>query len=259
MSNLTTIRGYYPLNTFGTLRDLWQQMAETICHRSGSTNEQNVRLVTNLELLPIQRFAVTDKASDLTDLPTNLPQFSLLQSDRFQALLTGNIINLANLQQIEIEITFTPAAIDRFIQPLIPYLPSTVQLIADPNFANDSDLQSYFTQLLLTAMVICQETDYTNKWMSEREIQLQQQVDRAHLLNYISTQIHQTLDLPIILQTVVDRIQTFLQADRLIIYQFEFAKINGKASNKSFDAYNSKGKVVYEAIGFRCDRATGWF
>jgi two-component system, sensor histidine kinase and response regulator len=239
MSNLTTIRGYYPLNTFGTLRDLWQQMAQTIRHRSGSANQQDVQLVTNLDLLPIQSI---EKSSDL-------PQFSLLQSAKFQALLTGTIVNLANSQQIAIEITFAPIAIDRFVQPLISYLPPTVQLIADTHFANDSDLQSYFTQLLLTAVATDREQDSAQTQISEREIKLQQQVDRAHLLNYISTQIHQTLELPVILQTVVDRIQAFLQADRLIIYQFEFAKLNGKASSKSFDNYNSKGKVAYEAIG----------
>jgi two-component system, sensor histidine kinase and response regulator len=83
----------------------------------------------------------------------------------------------------------------------------------------------------------------------QREINLQQQVDRAHLLNYISTQIHQTLDLPVILQTTVEQVQTFLHADRLVIYQFEFAKVDGKVSDKSFDTYNRRGRVAYEAIG----------
>ncbi|WP_310427034.1 ATP-binding protein [Chamaesiphon sp. VAR_48_metabat_135_sub] len=307
MSNLTsTIRGYYPLNTFEILRALWQQMAETIIKRrcyfdtsaeSVATSTiglvetddwhkyaegKDVRLVTNLEMLPIQQISVYDNSGDIVDLIGRLPQFSLLQSDNFQALLTGSIVNLDNSPQVKIEITFTPVAIDRFIQPLIPYLPPAVRLIANANFANNSYLQSHFTQLLLSAVVTNQIGDALPKKMEaisvvednpvsknglgqdreqidqsslsvvegcQQEINLQQQLSQAVLLNYISNKIHQTLELDVILQTAVEQVQTFLQADRLIIYQFEFTKVDEKVSGKSFDAYNRKGKVAYEAIG----------
>jgi two-component system, sensor histidine kinase and response regulator len=85
--------------------------------------------------------------------------------------------------------------------------------------------------------------------LSQREIDLQQQLAQAKLLNYISTQIHQTLDLPLVLQATVEQVQAFLHADRLIIYQFEFAKIDGNVSDQSFDNYASRGRVAYEAIG----------
>jgi two-component system, sensor histidine kinase and response regulator len=84
---------------------------------------------------------------------------------------------------------------------------------------------------------------------SQREIDLQQQLAEAKLLNYISTQIHQTLDLPIVLQATVEQVQAFLHADRLIIYQFDFAKVDGKVQDHSFDGYVSKGRVAYEALG----------
>ena len=85
--------------------------------------------------------------------------------------------------------------------------------------------------------------------LSQREIDLQQQLSQAKLINYISTQIHQTLDLPLVLQATVEQVQTFLHADRLIIYQFEFAKVDGKVNDQSFDGYVSRGRVAYEAIG----------
>ena len=84
---------------------------------------------------------------------------------------------------------------------------------------------------------------------SQRELDLQQQLSQAKLLNYISTQIHQTLDLPLVLQATVEQVQAFLHADRLIIYQFEFAKVDGKVQDQSFDSYVSRGRVAYEAIG----------
>jgi two-component system, sensor histidine kinase and response regulator len=85
--------------------------------------------------------------------------------------------------------------------------------------------------------------------LSQREIDLRQQLSQAKLLNYISTQIHQTLDLPLVLQATVEQLQAFLHADRLIIYQFEFSKIDGNVKDRSFDGYASRGRVAYEAIG----------
>jgi two-component system, sensor histidine kinase and response regulator len=85
--------------------------------------------------------------------------------------------------------------------------------------------------------------------LSQREIDLQQQLAQAKLLNYISTQIHQTLDLPLVLQATVEQVQAFLHADRLIIYQFEFTKVDGTVTDQSFNGYASKGRVAYEAIG----------
>jgi two-component system, sensor histidine kinase and response regulator len=277
MSNLTsTIRGEYPLHTFETLRELWQQMVKTILHRQDDTNGQEVRLVTDAEIAVVKANSVLD-----------VPQFSLIQSDRFQALLlTQRSVDLANSAQIAIEITFDPVAIEQFLQPLMPSLPATVKLIPAANFTNDSYLQTHFTQLILSAIAISEgnltteqtgdalgansvaltpkilvptgiELAATNGTESipdravevgNRELNLKQQITEANLLNDLNTQIHQTLDLHIILQTTVDRVQTFLHADRLIIYQFEFAKVDGKVSNKSFDAYSRRGKVVYESL-----------
>jgi two-component system, sensor histidine kinase and response regulator len=257
MSNLTsTIRGYYPSHTFQTIRDLWQQMAKMTIDR-GDANSHDVRLVTNTQLLDSQEYIVDLKSGAAAAALNHLPQFSLFQSDRFQALLTGTIVNPGNSQQMEIEITFAPVEIDRFIQPLIRYLPSTVKLIADPDFTNDGDLQNQFTKLLLSAIVD------SNTVVSERENQLQQQVAQANLLNHIITQIYQTLDLPIILQAAVERVQTFLHADRLIVYQFKFDRIGGSSnsphggliampeeiSQRDFDAYTGLGRVAYESLG----------
>jgi two-component system, sensor histidine kinase and response regulator len=86
--------------------------------------------------------------------------------------------------------------------------------------------------------------------LNHREVNLQRQLAQANLLNDIIIQIYKTLDLPAILQATVDRVQTYLHADRLIIYQFEFAKIDLKARlDQGFDAYTGVGKVAYESIG----------
>ncbi len=86
--------------------------------------------------------------------------------------------------------------------------------------------------------------------LNHQEINLQQQLVQSNLLNDIITQICKTLDLPAILQATVDRVQTYLHADRLIIYQFQFAKTDLKAPlAQDFDAYTGIGRVAYESIG----------
>ncbi len=244
MSNSTsTIQGYFSLNTFQALRDLWQQMTAVI--------GVDARLITDAQLArdPLMSASAANSPDPAQrqvagTILTNLPQFSLLQSQNFQALLTGRAIDLANSQQVHIDIIFAPEEIDRFVRPLLDYLPPTVWAIDNERFVNDSYLQSQFTQLLVTAL-----SSDSSDVLTEREIQLQQQVDRAHILNYISTQVHQTLDLAVIFQATVERVQTFLHADRLIIYQFEFAQVDGQVSKKGFDAYLGSGKVAYEASG----------
>ncbi len=249
MSNLTpTIQGYYSLNTFQTLRDLWQQMAIVVGEDVCSITNADITTDRCTDSSEDNTIADLDRRQIIGTTQSKSPQFSLLQSSKFQALLIGKVVNLASLQQIEIEIVFAPQEIDRFIQPLLEYLPSTVRLIAHDRFTNDSKLQSHFTQLLLTAITREHSGDRSMS-LTDREIHLQQEVAQANLLNYISTQIHQTLDLPVILQATVEQVQTFLHADRLIIYQFEFTEVNEKFNRKGFDAYSNRGRVAYEALG----------
>jgi two-component system, sensor histidine kinase and response regulator len=230
MSNFTsTIQGNYPLKTFQTLRDLWRQMTVII--------GENARLITEADL-------TIELCVGKTTAPTSLPQFSVIVADTFNALLVGNVLQAASSPQLErtyqIEITFNPTQIEAFLQPLMACLPSTVQFHSHGCLANDSHLQSHFTQLLLTAIAEHHRND--------TEISLQQQVDRARLLNDISTQIHQNLDLDEIIQTAICAVQVFLAVDRLTIYQFEFECVEGQISANYFDDYTGKGKVSYEAI-----------
>ncbi|MEB3279142.1 MAG: ATP-binding protein [Lyngbya sp.] len=51
---------------------------------------------------------------------------------------------------------------------------------------------------------------------------LYQQLEQERLLNQVTSQIRQSLDLSVILSTAVERLQQYLQVDRLLIYQFDF-------------------------------------
>lgn len=51
---------------------------------------------------------------------------------------------------------------------------------------------------------------------------LAQQLEQERLLNQVTSQIRQSLELSVILSTTVEQLQTLLQVDRLLIYQFDF-------------------------------------
>ncbi|MEL7035686.1 MAG: ATP-binding protein [Cyanobacteria bacterium J06592_8] len=51
---------------------------------------------------------------------------------------------------------------------------------------------------------------------------LYQQLEQERLLNQVTRQIRESLELSVILSTAVKRLQQYLQVDRLLIYQFDF-------------------------------------
>ncbi|MEG3849378.1 ATP-binding protein [Microcoleus sp. herbarium19] len=92
---------------------------------------------------------------------------------------------------------------------------------------------------------------------------LQQQLQQERLLNQVTTQIRQTLELPVILSEAVERVRDFLDVDRLLIYQFEKvpaphnsesnreipAAVSGSgATKKNAGTYLYLGRVTYEAL-----------
>jgi two-component system, sensor histidine kinase and response regulator len=251
MSNFTsTSQGDRPLKTFQTLQDLWQQMTAFI--------GDNARLITeadlNLELFTAKMTAGTElfDASEVTAFgEAGIPQFSAIFSQTFNALLIGKAslreLETAPAHTYQIEITFAPTEIAEFFQGLQAYLPSTLKLPPPDCLANDSHLQSHFTQLLLAALSDVGGADLSEHQLSDTEIDLQQQVARAYLLNDISTQIHQNLSLDEIVQTAIDRVRVFLAVDRLSIYQFELERVEGKIGGSSSDDCSGKGKICYES------------
>ncbi|MBE9184414.1 response regulator [Microcoleus sp. LEGE 07076] len=92
---------------------------------------------------------------------------------------------------------------------------------------------------------------------------LQQQLAQERLLNQVTTQIRQSLELPVILSKAVSRVREFLEVDRLLIYQFEKvpappdgelgkqipAAVSGSGEVKEhFGSFLYLGSVTYEAL-----------
>jgi two-component system, sensor histidine kinase and response regulator len=92
---------------------------------------------------------------------------------------------------------------------------------------------------------------------------LQQQLAQERLLNQVTNQIRQSLELPAILSKAVDRVREFLDVDRLLIYQFEKLPMPNKTElgeQRFGDVSNSGelkenhgssvylGRITYEAL-----------
>ena len=76
---------------------------------------------------------------------------------------------------------------------------------------------------------------------------LHQQVRQEQLINQVTTQIRQSLELPVILQTAVHKIQECLSVDRLLIYQFDapVSPPKSKRANATFTV--RRGNIAYES------------
>jgi two-component system sensor histidine kinase/response regulator len=74
---------------------------------------------------------------------------------------------------------------------------------------------------------------------------LQQQLAQERLLNQVTTQIRQSLELPVILSKAVERVREFLEVDRLLIYQFEKvpAPHNGELAKEIAVAVSESGEI----------------
>ncbi|MGK7920300.1 MAG: ATP-binding protein [Trichodesmium sp.] len=77
------------------------------------------------------------------------------------------------------------------------------------------------------------------------ETALHQQIEQEKLLNQVTTQIRQSLELPAILSTGVEQVRKFFKVERLLIYQFN----EPLALTDNIAVVNQqKGLVKYEAL-----------
>lgn len=81
---------------------------------------------------------------------------------------------------------------------------------------------------------------------------LQKQLQQERLLSQVVSQIHQSLELPVILATAVDEARRFLEVDRLLIYQLAppTPELNLSFSSviSGDHRINKTGRIAYEAL-----------
>jgi two-component system, sensor histidine kinase and response regulator len=231
------LAGLFTLQTVERLRKLWQQMATIVGSRT-------VLSGYDLSLPTSTKFGWPtvdeDTAKDVHS------QFALAYDD-FLLIVSTEFSACLGIQQVgekyRLNLTFQPAVIKRFLVGMAHTLPldhpwqSHILDWQSKLQVNSDHWQSHFTlQLIqvisnLDLMVSCDPL----------QAALSQQNSEEKLLYELVTQIRQTLDLGEILKASIDKVQSYLQVDRLVIYQFD-----AKYSN-ALGILERSGSVVYEA------------
>lgn len=202
--------------------------------------------------------AIGSAAISLTDQqlrPNTQTRFVLTLGPGFCALLLGEpLLNSGNSYRMELH--FAPGTIQPFVTELLQTYGATVpgaqrleQLSCNCG-SNDAHWQSQFSLALVDALLQADQSDLA-MWEQDAEgfdgcavaeATLHQQIRQEQLLNQVVTQIRQSFELPVILDTAIQQVRQFLQADRLLIYQFEAAPIAGEQQEIS------RGHITHEAL-----------
>jgi signal transduction histidine kinase len=253
-----------PLSIFNQLGELLQQMAQAV----GSA----ALMLTEAVLLRMP-----------IPLEWERQRFTLVISEQFSALLLGNIeageqetrgLEKPENPLINTSLTFNSDVIASFISEVInlfecnSYIYQKIARYQQVIAPNNATLQSKFTLLLLEHVlpVISNEVTVSSKKIPTEayscqalEDSLNKQIAQERLLNEVTTQIRKSLDLPVIMKSVITQIREFLELDRLVIYKFASAQVKSQYSSFN-DQYlpnsqhlpqnyqNYQGCIVYEAL-----------
>jgi two-component system, sensor histidine kinase and response regulator len=230
------LAGMFTIQTVERLQQLWRQMATMVGGQVALSGHE-------LCLLPGTKFGwpATDYPGSDAQSPVGLAydDFLLLVSTEFSACLGIQQVG----EKYRLNLSFQPTVIKKFLVGLAHTLPIDHPWncnIADWQSKlqpNSDHWQSHFTLQLIQIMssldvaVVCDPL----------QVALSQQMNEEKLLYELVTQIRQTLDLGEILKNSIDKVQSYLQVDRLVIYQFD---VNFSSAEEILDR---SGRVAYEA------------
>lgn len=216
-----------PLSIFNRLGELLHQMAQAI----GSAALVLTEAVLARILIPVE---------------WQQQRFTLVVSERFSALLLGNIeageegSRVAQKEDVTLNclnasLTFNSQAIAAFVSNLRnlfeshSYTYKNITQYQQVLAPNDATLQSKFTLLLLEYLLPLVNKDSQTSTISiltegftckPVEDALTKQIAQERLLHQVTTQIRKSLDLPVIMSTAITQVREFLELDRLVIYKF---------------------------------------
>ncbi|MGK7938672.1 MAG: ATP-binding protein [Crocosphaera sp.] len=230
------LRRTLPISIFDQLCSLWRELGQM----EGSTTI----LLTNS--------TISSEIENLSQI-IGAKVFYLLVSSQLCALLTGTL-NDSSLSY-QVTITSEPQAIADLITELHKHLPNDsiwreqLTPYLTPHLPQLTKLQEHFNSRLWDILV--PQFSETSQVMYEGlsvcqpvEDALRQQIAQEKFLTQVIGQIRQSLELSVILETAVRELRSFLQVDRLVIYEFrEKVLANPEAENLR----QTSGVVTYEA------------
>jgi two-component system, sensor histidine kinase and response regulator len=209
-----------------------------------------------------------------------IERFALVVSPQFSGLLIAETTAAGNSPEptYPVQLSFSPAAIAAFLTELSDRLPpatdttalikALIQPTAVPLQPNAPPVQSDFT-LRLAEVLAQPHPPVAAACDLVVAAALRQQVEQERLLNQVTTQIRQSMELPVILETAVRQLCPLLQVDRMVIYEFiQPIVISGPLPLLPANPMgkNSPGQITYEAKAtdeiasvLHLSEGTAWF
>jgi two-component system sensor histidine kinase/response regulator len=196
----------------------------------------------------------------------SVQRFVVVISNPFSGLLTAEKPassdeqsgNQAQLYQVGL--TFDPVEIADFLTRLSSRLKSAAEqetlIQALPLLQpNDPVSQSEFTLCLVEVLSAASSVlplevgeEACDRFVAAA---LQQQIEQERLLNEVAVKIRESLNLPDLLNTAVSQVRQLLQADRVIIYEFNPGVISAlhqrSEQAQAMDGASVYGQITYEA------------
>ncbi len=180
-------------------------------------------------------------------------QFYLLLSSQLSILLRGRFDTTALCYQATI--TWEVEAITEFINYLIQYLPATsvwgdrLRNFSDSQLVSLTPLPRVFITELVNILApnsLAESQEIYSDFGVCKPVEdaLRQQIAQERLLNQVIAQIRQSLELSTILETAVRELRSFLQVDRLVIYEFGHGM---SEETPDLTLKTSSGCVTYES------------
>ncbi len=232
-----------PISVFNQLGELLQQIQKV---------EDTTLVITEAVLVRIS-------------IPSEwqMQRFTVVVSPGFSALLIGteNIANEgASLKAsdnlfLNGSLTFDTSAIASFLLKLRDLFANDSQTHKDLEkyrqiiAPNDAAIQGKFTLLLLEHLLT--QPEYTRSLepvfhgdysvCQPVEDALHKQIAQERLLNRVTTQIRKSLDLSLIMTTVIAEVREFLKLDRLLIYKFEESKLKDNYLHAEMSSVEDNG------------------
>ncbi|HIK46069.1 MAG TPA: GAF domain-containing protein [Leptolyngbyaceae cyanobacterium M65_K2018_010] len=153
-------------------------------------------------------------------------------------------------EQVLIQLFTTRASIQDFLGQILAQRPTAsphhAQLAALCQSLSDSSPEAQ-ADFMLAWLHLCSEAMPAVTCQPVQD-QLNRQLERSLLLNQVVTKIQESLDLSVILQTTVAEVRQFLQADRLLIYQFDLGQAERQQLQPRTDQPREQGGyITYES------------
>lgn len=156
--------------------------------------------------------------------------YGVITSKQLQALLKG--VSSNGGADYQVQLTFDPETIATFLADLqaqytqyprqrtvIEQVTATLEQQASQGTCSLTFV-AQLLQVLSEGLSPAQAKPTAVACQPMVDAALYQQVAQERLLNHVATQIRQSLELPVIINTAIAEVREFLQADRLVIYQF---------------------------------------